>query len=364
KTRNEILEMLAKDAPLVNILQTIIHNVERENENMMCCILLVGDNGEQLLNGSVLSTSNDIFPASCTLELDIATNLSLYTIPSGKYLVVGDVQKHPSFTQYEIPAAKASLNSCWSRPIKGHSGKTLGAIAMYRKSARSQTTRDLQLIEHISNLAGIAIEQSRVNEELTQAMLVYQNSSDAMTVSDAEGIIINVNPAFTTLTGYSPEEILGRSHKVLSSGLQEREFYQAMWNCINTTGCWQGEILNRRKNGEIYTEWLTINSIFNEDGSVHRRVALFSDISMKKATEALIWKQANFDPLTELPNRSMFLDQLSHKIKIAHRNNLSLALLFIDLDHFKEVNDTLGHSVGDSLLKAAASRISSCVRET
>lgn len=364
KTRNQILEMLAMDAPLLNILQTIIHNVERENVNMMCCILLVGDKGEQLFKGSVSSTLNNIYPASCSLGLDISTNLCLNTILSGKHLIVGDVQKHPCFTQYEITAAKASLHSCWSKPIKSHSGKILGAIAMYRKSAVSQTTDDIQLMEHIANLAGVAIDQSRINEELQQAMLVYQNSSDAMTVSDAEGIIINVNPAFTTLTGYTPDEIIGRSHKVLSSGRQDREFYQAMWNCINTTGRWQGEILNRRKNGEIYTEWLTINSIFNEDGSVHRRVALFSDISMKKETEALIWKQANFDPLTELPNRTMFLDRLSQKIKIAHRDNIPLALLFIDLDHFKEVNDTLGHSMGDILLKAAASRILGCVRET
>lgn len=195
-------------------------------------------------------------------------------------------------------------------------------------------------------------------------MLVYRNSTDAMTVSNADGVIINVNPAFTRLTGYTPEETIGKTHKILSSGLQDEGFYRAMWQAINTAGHWQVETINRRKNGEIYVEWLTINTIFNDDGSVHRRIVQFSDITKKKETEALIWKQANFDTLTKLPNRSMFVDRMKQSIKQAHRNRLRLALMFIDLDRFKEINDTLGHSIGDKLLMIASERISSCVRET
>lgn len=221
------------------------------------------------------------------------------------------------------------------------------------------TTDDIRLIQQVANLAGIAIDQSRANEELQQAILVYRNSTDAMTVSNADGVIINVNPAFTRLTGYTHEEIIGKTHKILSSGLQDDAFYRAMWQAINTIGRWQGEIINRRKNGEIYVEWLTINTIFNDDGSIHRRIGLFSDITKKKETEALIWKQANFDTLTKLPNRNMFVDRMKQCIKKANRNRLPLALMFIDLDRFKEVNDTLGHSIGDKLLTIASERISS-----
>jgi len=364
KTRNQILEMLARDAPLLEILRTIVHTVEKEHADMLCCILLVGDEGRQLLGGSVSSSAAPGYPAVQAVTVDTTADLGDHPIPSGRHLIVGDTTSHPCFSRCDAEARKAALRTCWSRPIISHSGKVLGAIAMYRKSATSQTDEDIRVIEQITNLAGIAIEQSRVNEELQQAMLVYQNSSDAMTVSDAEGNIVTVNPAFTAITGYSPEEACGRNHKLLKSGKQDLAFYQAMWHSITTTGRWQGEILNRRKNGEIYTEWLTINTISHEDGSVYRRVALFSDITRKKEAEALIWRQANFDLLTKLPNRSMFLDRLGQEIRKARRARTPLALLFIDLDRFKEVNDTLGHSMGDSLLQQAAERLVGCLRDS
>ena len=185
-----------------------------------------------------------------------------------------------------------------------------------------------------------------------------------MTVTTADGRIVTVNPAFTEITGYTAEEAIGKNINILTSGLQDQALCQAMWHALNTTGYWQGEIFNRRKNGEVYPQWLTINSIFNEDGSTHSRVALFDDISEKKKSDELIWRQANFDPLTGLPNRRMFYDRLDQDIKKAHRDGRLLALMFLDLDRFKEVNDTLGHGTGDLLLKKVANRLGSCVRET
>ncbi|HEY3325725.1 MAG TPA: EAL domain-containing protein [Novimethylophilus sp.] len=209
------------------------------------------------------------------------------------------------------------------------------------------------------------ITERKIAEESKHlASLVYQNSSEAMMVTDGDGVIISINPAFTELTGYLPEDALGKTTKILNSGRQDEAFFREMWNSLNTTGHWHGEIWNRRKNGEVFPEWLSINSIFNEDGSVHRRVALFSDITQKKESEALIWHQANFDQLTGLPNRRMFHDRLEQEMKKAHRAGLPMALLFLDLDRFKEVNDTLGHDMGDLLLKEAALRLSSCVRES
>ncbi|MFZ4703394.1 MAG: PAS domain S-box protein, partial [Candidatus Methylumidiphilus sp.] len=206
-------------------------------------------------------------------------------------------------------------------------------------------------------------ERKSAEEEMKLAALLYQNSNEAMTVTDANGVILNVNPAFTRLTGYAAEEVVGKNPRILQSGRHDWAFYHKMWQAINTTGHWQGEIWNKRKDGEVYAEWLSINTIHNEDGSVHRRVALFSDISEKKKSEELIWNQANFDFLTQLPNRRMFHDRLAQEVKKAARNRMMLALLFIDLDRFKEVNDTLGHDMGDLLLKDASQRLTSCVRE-
>ena len=207
-------------------------------------------------------------------------------------------------------------------------------------------------------------ERKQAEEVLQMASLVYQNSSEAMMISDAENRIIDINPAFTQMTGYTSAEAIGQDTEFLNSGRQEPGFYQAMRHDLDATGQWQGEVWNKRKDGEVFVVWLTINIIYSIDGAVHRHVALFSDITKKKESEALIWRQANFDSLTDLPNRKMFYDCLQREIKQAQRLQLSLAVLFLDLDHFKEVNDTLGHSIGDQLLQLAACRISSCVRET
>ncbi|TAL44575.1 MAG: EAL domain-containing protein [Methylovulum sp.] len=206
-------------------------------------------------------------------------------------------------------------------------------------------------------------ERRQTEEAMRLAALVYQNSSEAMVVTDADDTILAINPAFTQLTGYTADEIVGKHPNIRSSGRQDEAFYREMRRDIEASGCWQGEIWNRRKSGEVCAEWLSINTIFNPDGSVHRRVALFYDITEKKASDDLIWQQANFDPLTGLPNRRMFHDRLDQDIRKAHRNNLLLALLFLDLDRFKEVNDSFGHGIGDQLLKEAAQRLNNSVRE-
>ncbi len=207
-------------------------------------------------------------------------------------------------------------------------------------------------------------ERKRAEEALQLAALVYEHSSEAMMVSDAENRIIAINPAFTALTGYSAEEVVGKNPKLLKSGRQDADFYRAMWDALASQGHWQGEVWNRHKNGRLFAEELAINTIRHADGTVYRYVALFSDITEKKQAEALIWQQANFDSLTHLPNRRTFRDRLDQSLKTCRRNGTSLALLFIDLDRFKEVNDTLGHDNGDILLVEAARRIRACVRES
>ncbi|HEU4707795.1 MAG TPA: EAL domain-containing protein [Methylophilaceae bacterium] len=207
-------------------------------------------------------------------------------------------------------------------------------------------------------------ERKQAEESMQLASLVYRNSSEGMMVTDLDGVILNINPAFTAITGYSLDEVAGKNHTFLNSGRQDENFYRLMWQSIHTEGRWQGEVWNMRKDGEVYVEWLTINTIYNEDGTPHRLVSLFSDITKKKATEELVWKQANFDSLTGLPNRRMFLDRLDQEIKKSHRARQPLAVMLLDLDHFKEINDTLGHDIGDLLLQEAAKRLTSCVRET
>lgn len=255
-------------------------------------------------------------------------------------------------------------------------GKTPAYINEYRCLAKDGTwkwildrgmvvsrTEDGKPLRMVGTHTDIS-ERKKIEESMQLASLVYQNSSEGMTVTDVDGTILNINPAFTEITGYTLEDVAGKNHDFLNAGRQDEAFYKAMWQAIRSTGRWQGEVWNKRKNGEVYVEWLSINTIYNEDGTPHRRVSLFSDITKKKETEELVWKQANFDALTGLPNRRMFLDRLEQEIKKAHRAHQRMAIMLLDLDHFKEINDTLGHDIGDSLLQEAANRLVSCVRET
>jgi len=196
------------------------------------------------------------------------------------------------------------------------------------------------------------------------ASLIYKNSSQCMFVSDSNNNIISVNPAFIKVTGYSETDVLGKNPKIFASGKHDRSFYKKMWQVLKSRGYWNGELLNKRKNGEIYNQELKIDSVVNENGIVDHYVALFSDITQKKESEEIIKKQANFDSLTHLENRRMFKLRLEQEIERSSRLNKPFAVFFIDLDHFKDVNDSLGHDVGDSLLIEASLRIKKSLRES
>ncbi len=206
--------------------------------------------------------------------------------------------------------------------------------------------------------------RKRAAEELKLAALVFENAGEGVVVTDENNLIIAANPAFTQITGYTLEEVKGKNPKLFSSGRHDQAYYRAMWEAINTLGYWQGEIWDRNKNGQIHAKYLTISVIPDQDGRPHRYVAMFTDITQKKQSEELIWRQANFDSLTALPNRQMCHDRLEQESKKSHRTGKPMALLLIDLDRFKEVNDTLGHHKGDTLLVEAAQRITGCVRES
>lgn len=204
----------------------------------------------------------------------------------------------------------------------------------------------------------------QAEEELKLAAMVYQDSSEAMMITDDQNTIIAVNRAFEKITGYQRSDVIGKPPILFNSDRHDKNFYKSLWKSIHSLGRWKGEIEDKRKTGKFFTALTTINTTFNQDGSVHRRVVLFSDITKKKRSEELIWQQANFDALTGLPNRRFFQSHLSQATKKARRSNSPLALMVLDLDGFKYVNDTLGHDMGDLLLKAAAERLQNSVRES
>ncbi len=211
-------------------------------------------------------------------------------------------------------------------------------------------------------------ERKQSEEKLRQASRVFESTVEGVMVTDDSERILAVNRAFTTITGYSEAEILGQTPRQLRSGRQDAMFYTAMWASIQTTGHWQGELWNRRKNGEFYPQWLTISAVENGQGVVTHYVGVFSDISSIKQSQERLDFLAHHDPLTGLPNRLLFCARLEHsiqrlrRVRDGHHEPLMLAVLFVDLDHFKKVNDTLGHTAGDELLQWVARQLTALVR--
>ena len=203
----------------------------------------------------------------------------------------------------------------------------------------------------------------RQAEQRRVAAMAFESLA-GMCVTDSLGRILLVNRAFTTLTGYTEEEAVGQHMSMLSSGRHNRAFYQAMWAAINTQGSWQGEVINRRRDGQVIAEWQSISAITNADGHVTHYTATFYDITANRAAQEQLSHLAYFDPLTQLPNRSLLRDRLAHALASSGRSGRGGAVMFIDLDNFKAINDTQGHDAGDQLLIQAAKRISAAVRET
>ncbi len=208
----------------------------------------------------------------------------------------------------------------------------------------------------------LIMQRKRAEEELRIAATAFE-SQQGMFITNAQRVILRVNQAFTSITGYSAAEAVGQTPHLLSSGRHERAYYKTMTESIETLSGWQGEIWNRRKSGEIYPEWLTISAVKDITGQSTHYVAIFSDISDRINAQAQIDTLAFYDPLTQLPNRHLLLNRLEQTLHGSTRHDRKNALLFVDLDNFKTLNDTLGHSQGDALLVQVAQRLKACIRE-
>ncbi len=375
ETANEELQSLNEEAQAGNEeLQASNEELETANEEL------------QASNEELITVNDEL--GSRTQELS-ETNNDLTNILDSLHKAVIVIDRNLLVTRYnqialdffEIqPETRPSLAAVPLRfqmqGLLGHVSEVLTSarlieLCFHREDGRYFTMRLLPYIDsNRKACAGVVItilditEKVEAETKLKLSASVFEHASEATLITDANNRILSVNPAFTRITGYGAEEVLGQTPRLLASGKHPKEFYKNMWDKILTTGSWQGEIQNRRKSGEIYTEWLSINVLKGEDEAVIRHIAVFSDISDEKKAQETIERQATFDALTGLPNRNLTMDRLSQMLNHCRRHSCLFALMFLDLDHFKSVNDALGHGAGDELLVKTAKRIQSVLRDS
>jgi diguanylate cyclase (GGDEF)-like protein/PAS domain S-box-containing protein len=364
QAHKRIFETLANAAPLPEVLTQIALYVEKQQPALICSILTVDDSGTNLLLQAAPSLPPEYNAVMLSIPIREGSCCSGTAAYRCERVAVENIQTHPSWEDYREAIIAADLVSCWSEPLFSSQHELLGTFAVYQRTEALPTPEEFALIQDAANLASVAIERKRTEEQLHLAGMVYSASSEAIFVADARDRIIAVNPAFERLTGYPAREAIGRVSSFLKAERNPSELQGEIDTALAQQGHWQGDVWSRRKNGEIYAESLTVTAINDDDGTTRYRVGLFSDVTEKKNTEQAVWLQANNDALTNLPNRRLFRDRLAQDIARAGRAKQQVALLFIDLDHFKQVNDVLGHDAGDALLVEAAQRIRTCVRES
>jgi diguanylate cyclase (GGDEF)-like protein/PAS domain S-box-containing protein len=289
-------------------------------------------------------------------------------IREGVPKILNNFLNEPSTLLWQPIAAAENIRASAAFPLM-RGGRCIGAISVYSSEQDYFTPDLIDLMRGLTDDLCYALDnfdreklRLKAEHELRIAAAAFE-SQEGIIVTDADNNILRVNQSFIKLTGYSADEIIGKPPSILKSGQQDSEFYAAMWASITRDKFWQGEIWNKRKNGVICPDWLCITAITNPEGEITNYVGTFTDISQRKTDEERIKNLAYYDPLTKLPNRTLLFDRLSLALNFSHRNKTYGALMFLDLDNFKTLNDTLGHDRGDQLLIEVGRRLQSCVRD-
>lgn len=360
----QILQMIANTSPLSSILHVMIGDIESIHRQRLGCSILLFD--ETVTELSLGATSNALQDLSTTLIDASQKNtffvnhlVQLGTHPLLLSTLIAQPWSHEKLKRFSSDA----MQTCWLNPIVSALGKPLGLLIVCSLQNQLLTLRETKLIEDEVQFIALAIDKTKSDSKIKLTANVFTHAREGIIITNPQGTIIEANEAFICNSGFQESEIIGQNPRILKSGRHDALFYAQMWHSIFTKGYWQGEIWNRRKDGSLTAEMLTISAVKDSEGEIQHFVALFTDITTIKKHEKELEHLAQHDALTSLPNRVLFGDRLHQAIAEAQRYNTYFAVVYIDLDGFKEVNDTYGHTIGDELLITVATRIASLLRQ-
>lgn len=357
------LAQITNETDLPEVLEGIAAFAEQELDGAQCSILLLSADGKRLVSGASPSLPQAYTDAINGIAIGDGQGSCGTAAFTGCTVVVEDVTTHPHWTPWRDLAAHAGFRACWSQPMLSSDNRVLGTFSVCHALPGAPSSKEMTHVRQSADLAALAIERARSHEAQRLAKVVFEESLEGIVVTDPDQKILLVNQAFVELTGYQAEEAIGQSLALLDSGRHDLAYHEARQKCLAISDRWQGEYWSQNKLGDVHPLSMSITSVRDNIGAVSHHINIMADISEQKLQAARIEKLAFYDSLTGLPNRALFLDRLEHSMLVAQRHSKCFALMFMDLDRFKEINDSLGHAIGDMALVEVARRFQSACRQ-
>lgn len=369
QARNRVLELLAYGESPAIILKAIVQGVEQAQADMRCCILLLDNEGKHLLVGAAPSLPDSYHSAMHGIEIGLGASTCGTAAFTGQRVIAENIATHPYWTNYQDLAQQATLGACWSEPIRSASGKILGIFDIYYRQPHLPSKDESRPIKQATKLAGITLDRSYADQTLkgNEKLLsdILENVPAYIYTKDQQSRYLFANRLLRERFAAPMEEIVGYDdHKFIDTDTAVQMRESDLRVLLNGETIQNEEINFNQLTGEANVFLSVKQPLRNEDGRIYALCGIAIDISERKDIEEHMSRMAQYDALTHLPNRALFNDRLRQAVSAAQRHKEYLALMFIDLDKFKPINDTYGHGVGDQLLKEAAQRIQDCLRES
>ncbi|HKK05788.1 MAG TPA: EAL domain-containing protein [Gammaproteobacteria bacterium] len=358
----EFLRLIARGRPLPETLDHLARYVEEQFPDVRCTFMVRDEKGDMLRLVAAPSLPAAFKAEFSWVRIGEPGPVCAVAAARGEPAVIEDVHTDAAAGPMRTALEAAGLLSAWAQPVFDGNARVLGTIGLFYTTARQPSAAEREVMAILVDVADIAIERCRAESQMRKLSRAMEQTDDVVVITDRNGVIEYVNPAFLATSGYSRDEVIGATPAINKSGLHESEFYRGMWQTILRGDVFRDVLINRRRDGSLYYEEKTITPIKDEAGNVTHFVSTGKDITERMEAQEHLHYLAHHDVLTGLPNRALLQDRLGHAIAQSERSGKRLAVLFFDLDRFKNVNDSLGHGTGDELLKAVVERVAACVR--